>query len=34
MGRAIPPTLLRSEQVMAQIQVNIPVSNPSGQGEV
>jgi len=35
MGRAIPPTLLPSEQVMAQIQANIPLSNSFGQeGEV
>ncbi|KIM47135.1 hypothetical protein M413DRAFT_23397 [Hebeloma cylindrosporum] len=32
LGRAVAPTLRPSEQVMAQIRLNIPLSNPSGQG--
>lgn len=31
LGRAVPPTLRPSEQVMAQIRFNIALSNPSGQ---
>lgn len=30
-GRAVPPSLWKSEQVMDQIRFNVPLSNPSGQ---